>query len=193
MKHFLDIGGNVGQTFDYLQTLERKFDDYKFWVFEPSPRHFAVLIEKCKQYKSKYDIAICPFGIGGRTEIRHFFEKDDVMGDSFEPITASDHDVHNVDNGYMVYPYIMDIAEFLTQRTGINDKVILDIDSEGAEYETLASLINAPNLLPRITDIWVEWHKIPNPVITHTLVERVCFHSKINLVHRGIYAKQQVQ
>ena len=48
MKHFLDIGGNNGQTFDYLDTLDRSFKDHTFWVFEPSPRHFDSLLKKCK-------------------------------------------------------------------------------------------------------------------------------------------------
>ena len=82
MKHFFDIGGNNGQTFDYLATLDKSYRDHTFWVFEPSPRHFHSLLEKCKSMAGEYKINVCPFGIGGKSGVRTFFEKDDLMGDS---------------------------------------------------------------------------------------------------------------
>ena len=60
MKHFFDIGGNHGQTFDYLETLDKSYKDHIFWVFEPSPRHYEKLLEKCKSMAGQYEIKVCP-------------------------------------------------------------------------------------------------------------------------------------
>ena len=74
-KHFFDVGGNIGQTFDWLATLSNDYSDHIIWIFEPSPRHYARLIAKCKEMSNKYKIKLCPFGLGGKTEIARFFEK----------------------------------------------------------------------------------------------------------------------
>jgi FkbM family methyltransferase len=187
MKHFFDIGGNHGQTFDYLDTLDRSYTDHKFWVFEPSPRHFAALLEKCKSYSNKYDITVCPFGIGGKTEIREFREKDDYMGDSFQTWHASDHEVFNVDNGYKVFSSIISLPEFIMLHTKYGDNIVLDIDTEGSEYEIMRALIDHPISLSRVTEIMVEWHHVEKQVVTISPeeVSKVCKNLGISVIHRG--------
>lgn len=187
MKHFFDIGGNHGQTFDYLATLNRSYTDHKFWVFEPSPRHFAALLEKCKSVSDKYDIQVCPFGIGGKTEIREFREKDDYMGDSFQTWHASDHEVFNVNNGYKVFSSIISLPEFIMTHTKYGDTIVLDIDTEGSEYEIMRALIDNPIALSRVKEIMVEWHHVENHVATISPdeVSAVCKNLGISIVHRG--------
>jgi len=187
MKHFFDIGGNHGQTFDYLATLDRSYKDHKFWVFEPSPRHFAVLLDKCKSMSAQYDITVCPFGIGGKTEVRHFLEKDDYMGDSFQTWHASDHEVFNLDNGYSVFSSIISLPEFIMKYTNSDDTIVLDIDTEGSEYEIMRALLDHPQALSRVTEIMVEWHHVKEGVATVSPeeVSSVCDQLGISLVHRG--------
>lgn len=187
MKHFFDIGGNHGQTFDFLETLDRSYTDHKFWVFEPSPRHFAALLDKCKSVSDKYDITICPFGIGGKTEVRQFLEKDDYMGDSFQEWHASDHECFNVDNGYKVFSYIVNLPEFIMKHTNYGDSITLDIDTEGSEYEIMRALIDNPIALSRVKEIMVEWHHVKDDalVITPEEVTKVCRNIGIKVVHRG--------
>lgn len=188
MKHFFDIGGNAGQTFDYLATLPRDYRDHKFWVFEPSPRHFAKLLEKCRQMAHAYDICVCPFGIGGTTGIKQFREKDDPLGDSFMPWLASDHIVHDVDNGYQVLSAVISLPEFILAQTSKNDRIVLDIDAEGSEYEILAALTTVPSAWSRVSEIMVEWHHIGEKTlpITHEHLSALCAQHKIPLTHRGI-------
>lgn len=188
VKHFFDIGGNNGQTFDYLATLDRSFKDHKFWVFEPSPRHFADLLTKCRQMAGEYDIRVCPFGVGGVTGVRKFREKDDPRGDSFQPWLASDHVVYDVDNGYEVYSSVISLPEFILQHTGPKDTIVLDIDAEGSEYEMLASLISCPEAWRRVSEVMVEWHHIghENPVaVTPQRFSEVCGVGNVRLVNRG--------
>lgn len=162
-KHFFDIGGNIGQTFDWLTTLERDFSDYVFWVFEPSPRHFSKLLEKCKSLSSIYNIKVCPFGLGGKTDAIKFFEKDDSKGDSFEEWLKSDHEVSNINQGYEVVSCIISLPEFILTNTKANDEIFLDIDVEGSEYHMLESLIKNEEALKRVTEIVAEFHFIKNP------------------------------
>lgn len=159
-KHFFDIGGNIGQTFDWLATLDDDYRDHVIWVFEPSPRHFAKLIEKCKSVSNKYEIKLCPFGIGGKNSTLKFYEKDDDKGDSFKSWLASDHEVTNIDNGYEVVASMISLPEFILQNTASNDSIVLDIDTEGSEYEILDALLNNKEALSRVKLIITEFHFI---------------------------------
>jgi FkbM family methyltransferase len=160
MKHFFDIGANVGQTFDWLATQPHDYRDHQFWCFEPSPRHFAALIEKCRVQSAKgYRINLCPFGISGATEFVRFFEKDDPKGDSFEAWTASDHSPKNVTAGYAVMAATRSLSETIMALTDPGDTVVLDIDAEGAEYAMLLDL-NGHEAMSRVRRILVEFHFI---------------------------------
>ena len=187
MKHFFDIGGNEGQTFDYLATLDRSYKDHKFWVFEPSPRHFAKLLEKCKAFSDQYNIQVCPFGLGGKTEIRVFHEKDDLMGDSFQEWTASDHETHNANNGYVVHSSLVSIREFILSHTAETDTIVLDIDTEGSEYDMLLDLLSDYRVWNRVTEVMVEWHHIKNPPISMNPKKftEICNVAGVKVVNRG--------
>jgi FkbM family methyltransferase len=162
-KHFFDVGGNIGQTFDWLATLPHDYSDHMMWIFEPSPRHYAKLIEKCKEKSGRYKIKLCPFGLGGKNETVTFFEKDDTKGDSFEPWLKSDHEVTNVSFGYEVVASVISLPEFILRVTEPGDAVVLDIDAEGSEYPMLEALVKNEEALGRVTEIIVEFHHIKNP------------------------------
>ena len=186
-KHFFDIGGNVGQTFDWLDTQDDNCSDNLMWIFEPSPRHFEKLIQKCKDKANTYKINLCPFGLGKETTTVKFFEKDDTMGDSFEEWTRSDHDVNNIHNGYTVIGSIVSLPEFILTNTAEDDKIFLDIDTEGSEYGMLESLLDNEEALKRVYKVIVEFHHISRPerfLSKEELVKR--FSDKgIDIIHRG--------
>ena len=187
MKHFFDIGANVGQTFDYLATLNRDFREYRFWMFEPSPRHLLGLLAKCESVKDRYDVTVCPFGVGRMSRSETFFEKDDVLGDSFHEWHASDHVPSNRSGSYKVRSAIVSIADVIADCTGPNDEIIMDIDAEGGEFEILDGLMRFPRLSCRVREIWVEWHRIdPVAEITPQGFAVWCADRGIVLVHRGL-------
>jgi len=162
-KHFFDVGGNIGQTFDWLATLPHNYSDHVIWVFEPSPRHYAKLIAKCKEMSSTYTIKLCPFGLGGTSDTVTFYEKDDDKGDSFETWLKSDHEVTNIHQGYEVVASVISLPEFILKVTKPGDSVVLDIDSEGSEYPMLTALVKNPDAMARVKEIIAEFHHIKNP------------------------------
>ena len=155
-KHFFDVGGNIGQTFDWLATLPHDYSDHTIWVFEPSPRHYTKL-------SKKYTIKLCPFGLGGKNDTITFYEKDDDKGDSFETWLKSDHEVTNIHQGYEVVASMISLPEFILKVTEPGDEVVLDIDSEGSEYPMLEALVKNPEAMKRVTEIIAEFHHIKNP------------------------------
>jgi FkbM family methyltransferase len=83
-QHFFDVGANNGQTFqDYLAPGSH-YDGWKVWCFEPSPRHWEQLIKTVNEYKTRFQIVLCPFGLSDTTDMAPFYEKGDPRGDSFQ-------------------------------------------------------------------------------------------------------------
>lgn len=158
MKHFFDIGANTGQTFAWLQTQPHDYRDHTVWCFEPSPRHFAALLENVRSLSAKYNVRICPFALTGKTGLRHLYEKDDQQGDSLHQHTASDHATANINNGYSVLCLAVSLSDIIFDVTQPEDEIVLDIDAEGEEYEMLQNLLHFPQLMARIHRIMVEWH-----------------------------------
>jgi FkbM family methyltransferase len=163
VKHFFDVGANVGQTFDdYLIPRAADFADHVIWCFEPSPRHLPALMEKA--HSSVFNVRICPFGLGGRTSAPVFFQKDDPRGDSFSPHLASDHVTANLLLGYTLHGAVFAAGEFILAHTAPDDRITLKLDCEGSEYALLQALLLERDALARIENILVEWHTIePRP------------------------------
>jgi FkbM family methyltransferase len=157
MNYFLDIGANVGQTFDQFLSKDSRFDGWKVGCFEPSPRHLQALIEKAKEYKHRYEITVSTFGVGGVSSPLEIYEKDDPMGDSFFPVLISDHETINRDNGIHIVPFKASISDLLSGASE-DDYVVLKIDAEGSEYEILEELLRTK---PKcVKEIFVEFHTI---------------------------------
>jgi FkbM family methyltransferase len=155
MKYFYDIGANVGQTFD-LHLLKRPdLQDAHVLCFEPSPRHLQALLVRAAACASRFaSVSVCPFALGGGfpRELQ-MFEKTQPLADSL------DHDFRqNAPTGYRVLCAVVPISSFIGDHTRSEDSVELKIDTEGAEYEILDDLLEAPDLLPRLTRVQVEWH-----------------------------------
>ena len=159
MKHFLDVGANIGQTFDDFLTKTTEWDGATVWCFEPSPRHVPALMEKAKELSARYKINICPFGLADCTTMATFFQKDDARGDSFAQILYSDHVTENLETGYQLSLLVLSITDFLNAQTKPEDEVTIKLDCEGSEYGILSDLfINGAKLAPRIKKIYLELH-----------------------------------
>jgi FkbM family methyltransferase len=157
-KHFLDIGANCGNTFDYFLDSQSDLFGCTVWCFEPSPRYFTRLLDRTKLSSSKFNIRICPFGLGGKTETMRFYEKDhnDVSDSFFNPIQYFGTPIK--DPKYLVIGSIVSISEFIKMHIPSEDEIILKVDCEGAEFALYEDLLNNPNILKQVTKIYNEWH-----------------------------------
>ena len=165
MKHFFDIGANVGQTFADFLNPSTEFDEWAIWCFEPSPRHLPALMAEAQKQSARYkEIHVCPFGMRGKSEVARFYQKDDPRGDSFEFFMASCHEPKNEDFGYKLEVPAFGIVEFITGMTKPEDKILLKLDAEGSEYSILTALLESDEACARISEILVEWHRyVPAP------------------------------
>lgn len=164
MKHFFDIGANIGQTFDDHLLKGRGCDGWTIWCFEPSPRHLSELRIKCDQMAETdhdWKINLCPFAIGGVFIWRRLFEKNDPKGDSFhsELFLQGNH-VPNRETSVSVICTVMDIGYFVEFNIMGEDTVVIKIDAEGSEFEILERILEYPTIHPKIEKVMVEWHGI---------------------------------
>jgi FkbM family methyltransferase len=155
-KHFFDIGANDGNTFDLFLNGSDKYKNWNVWCFEPSAKHFASLLNAATRNSDKFNITVCPFGLGGKTEILQFHEMiNNTVSDSlFTDVGGT----INPNPKYKLVCSIISITEFMENNTSPEDEVVLKVDCEGAEYEIYEDLLNKPELLKRITTIYNEWH-----------------------------------
>ena len=155
-KHFFDIGANTGNTFDCYLNHQPQYYGWKVWCFEPSPRYITTLHNNIKNFKDKFDIVVCPFGMAKKTEPILFYEKMDPLADSF--YTYSNLYPINVNQTHQIISMTVSISEFISNFTKENDEIVLKIDCEGSEFDILEDILNNPNLINRIYTILVEWH-----------------------------------
>jgi len=159
-NHFFDVGANIGQTFsDYLNKTNN-FDGWDVWCFEPSPRHLPELMQEVQKWSSRYKIHVCPFGIRGDSGTLTFHQKDDPRGDSFQPYLASDHETLNLTTGYDLRVFAAGIIDSIDALTDPKDRIVLKLDCEGSEFSILLKLLKDPIILPRVVEIFVEFHHI---------------------------------
>ena len=156
-SHFLDVGANCGQTFTEYLNKDPRYDGWTVWCFEPSPRHIPVLMAEISRQSSRYDIKLCTFGVLGFTGSQVFYQKDDPMGDSFQPYLASDHVTKNLDTGYELICPVVRLTDFLPRFIDDGEHVEIKIDAEGSEYAILYDLLEREKMVDRIM---VEWHII---------------------------------
>lgn len=158
MRHYFDIGANIGQTFDWLPLQKEDYRDCVFWCFEASPRHFAALISKVQSLSVQ--VRICPFAIADSNGVMPLLEKDDPMGDSLYPHLAAKHKPKNILNGYGVTVAVKSLPDVILGLTQPGDEIILDIDAEGCEYGMLNALLKSVQARRRVKRIMVEFHFI---------------------------------
>lgn len=157
MNHFLDIGANQGQTFTDFLCKDSRYDGWTVWCFEPSPRHLPELMKTAEQFRHRYQIRICPFGVWSEDGLCVLHQKDDPRGDSFFWELSTDHEVNNLDTGYQVMVPVRDITWILSQVFG--GELVVKLDCEGSEYPILERLLHWPEI-QFITELYVEFHNI---------------------------------
>lgn len=159
MIHFLDIGSNIGNTFDWFLLKTTDYDNCHIWCFEPSPRHLDHLRVRCRSVMTHNDhsfkITICAFALSNFTGFSKIFETSDSLGDSLFETT--------VDRPIELMCGVVDAAEFIRKAIPAPDRVVLKIDPEGSEANIIDSILAAPDVLSRVDKVMIEFHAITHP------------------------------
>lgn len=164
MKHFFDVGANIGQTFDDFLLKGDGFDRSTIWCFEPSPRHISQLrerlIELAKDEVHKWIIKLCPFGLTFGDSLIRMEEKNDPRGDSFfKDLYLQGKYIDNAKYKFIdISCWAMDAGLMIQANTTDEDRVTVKIDTEGSEFSIIKSILNRPTIWPRIDCLMVEWH-----------------------------------
>jgi FkbM family methyltransferase len=166
MNHFLDIGANIGQTFDWYLNKTHDYDGWHVWCFEPSPRNLVALIDRAQHgdILHKHKVTICAFGIGGEWKAMPFFQTTNPVGDSFHKQYRVGAEVSkNLELPYDLVGSTMPLAEFIRRHIPDGEKCVVKLDCEGGEYGALRSLLCSLEQLKKCSKIMVEWHDTMNP------------------------------
>lgn len=166
---FLDIGANVGQTFDDFLSKDPKYDGWDVWCFEPSPRHLSGLMETSSRYRDRYKIHICPFGVSDENGLCLLYQKTDPRGDSFHYELEARQGVKNIEPGYSIVVPSKGIMEVLDMCYG--DETVIKLDCEGSEYQILETMKDHNIGLFGVSDVYVEFHEIGE---AHRAPEEIC-------------------
>lgn len=159
MIHFLDIGSNIGNTFDWYLLKTTDYDNCHIWCFEPSPRHLDHLRVRCRSIidhnEHSFKITICSFALSNFTGFAKIFETADSLGDSlFET---------SVERPVELMCGVVDAAKFIREEIPAPDRVVLKIDPEGSELNIIDSILAAPDVLSRVHKVMIEFHSITHP------------------------------
>ena len=158
MNHFLDIGANIGNTFDWFLLKTNEYDGFHIWCFEPSPRHLTELRKRCQTIvennEHNYAITICPFGLSDFNGHAPLFETHDSLGDSLYE-TSFDRPID-------LLCAVFEASEFIMEEIP-EGRLTLKIDPEGSETEIMNSIMRVPEIMSRIDKILIEFHTITAP------------------------------
>lgn len=164
MKHFLDVGANVGQTFrDHLIPNVDRYQDFHIYCFEPSPRHLDALRSTADQNVGRFrSVSVIPAAVWRRVllpteELVEFHVKTQPLADSI----FSEWRQNRAHGSRLLVPMLD--ASRLPSILGIHwsSEIELKLDVEGAEYGILSAIIQTPENWVALRKVWVEWHHIP--------------------------------
>lgn len=162
MKHFFDIGANNGSTFDRFLVKTDEFDGQCVWCFEPSPRSWPDLLKKAEEMSDRFQITLCPFGLGARWGTFPFYQQTISEGDTFIPEAVDFTGIKAVPLPvkYAIVAGEVPISAFILSHTWVTDEITLKLDCEGSEYLILNDLLKNRKSLERCKKIFIEWHRV---------------------------------
>lgn len=168
MMHFLDIGANIGQTFDWYLLKTTNFDNCHIWCFEPSIRHLDHLRVRCRAIMEHNDhsfkITICPFALSDFNGFAPIYETVDSLGDSlFE--TSCERPVE-------LFCGVVNVAEFINKMIPTEDQMVIKVDAEGNEIKIVNAILDCPEIVSRIHKLMIEFHAITHE-FADDLIDRI--------------------
>ena len=145
----IDIGANIGDTAIYFAIMGAK----RILAFEPAPIAFESLIKNVEL--NKLTKTIVPFNLGvssvkDKIKIRN--NNEDVTGRKV------------LDEGEGTEIWLITLSDIFKSYGPFDSKVVLKMDCEGCEFETILAADNSILLL--FDEIILEYHDVPFPIVS---------------------------
>lgn len=122
---------------------------------------------------SRYKITVVPFAVDGSNGTQWFNESVDSLCDTLQPRSLH-NDLWNHPNkqaGYSVIVATVRLSQFILAHTKPEDRIVIKLDAEGAEYGIIHDLLNSPSALARVKEMLIEWHYVAADTQKERLLE----------------------
>jgi len=146
---FIDVGGYEGQTLDEVIKPHWGFD--KIYCLEPMPRQFEVLTQK---YSHLENVELLEYGLSDQTGFALIYGDNSIM-------EASMYDEkRDVNSSFETMCQFVEASEFVNKL--FEDKIIMKLNCEGAEYVILQNLIDTGSIW-RLENVMIDFdvRKVP--------------------------------
>jgi FkbM family methyltransferase len=151
-KVYIDLGANNGGT---VSEFRKQNLGFIVFAFEPTPRLAEKLRRDFAGPESGVQVMECAAWIADGTIDFYLGTNSDVSSTVLtrkKTITEWE-----VDYAHAVKVPSLDFARWFKENTSDDDRIIIKMDIEGAEYKVLQRLVDT-GLMRRITELRVEWH-----------------------------------
>jgi len=147
-KVFIDCGANSGQSVDNFMNYWKDWKDYEIHSFECLPKLFSYF----DRFKTNPKFRFHTDAVWIEDGTVDFFTGSDVGSSVIKEKDSGELDKENP----IKIPCI-DISKWIRDNFSKDDYIILKMDTEGGEYETLDKLIN-DNTLEIVDELYIEFH-----------------------------------
>ncbi len=172
MVHFIDFGGNIGQSVEYALD-KYKNDELKIDTFEPLPMN----LEELNKFKDNPIVDIHANAAWINDETKKFYVQNWGARTGSSLIEGK--------SSTKIDEYIdvkcIDVVDWLSKNLNLGNKNIVKIDIEGAEYKVIEHLLD--HQMDEYIDTWlIEW--TPHAKVPH-LDKKYVDNVKDNFLSRG--------
>lgn len=155
---FLDLGSNTGQAFSVFSKIFVR-GNITFELFEPNPHCFELLTRLIQDFPGSAECHQKAVGTANRSSLLYGLAEDEGGRFSQGASLLSEHNSsqYHASREHALRVEIFDFAQFLEERRGEFDVVVVKMDIEGAEIEVLNHLIETKSI--DVVDVlYVEFH-----------------------------------
>lgn len=151
MVIFLDVGAHTGETLDVVLHPRLAID--RVYAFEP-----ATVCQKILRGYRDPRLTVLEYGLSNETRTASL-HGGGLLGASVYADKHQHGDATSVES-----IQLQRASDWLRDHTNSDDRILLKLNCEGSECDVLEDLLTAPDLLPRLQSIYVDFdvRKIPS-------------------------------
>lgn len=151
-KIILDCGSHLGESVKKFRNMFPN-DDCNFYMFEPNTYLFDIFnsnpeFDDCKKYNK---------AISNKTEIVKLWGCTETKYSVGSTLEKSKADWDKIKENDFIEIESIDLSDFIMNSFSKDDYIILKLDIEGAEYDTLEKLLET-GVISYIDELYCEFH-----------------------------------